>query len=155
MRLALAAALCLAAGCTGPGAIKAYPGADRGSDEVAAVVTAWREGEYTSVDNLITTVDGVRHEKPAYTAYVLPGVHRIGLQSTLRSRMQPRVQYCSFELNAEAGCTYQPSIPAYPRSAYDLKPGADWRLNRAMTVVAQCADTSYALQVSIDCAARP
>lgn len=153
MRAAVAAALCLAAGCAGPGEIKAYK--DRGDSEVAAVVTAWRDGEYSATDNVITVVDGVRYEKGGYTAYVLPGVHRIAVQGTLRSRMKPRVQHCAFELNVEGRCTYRPMIPAYPRDAYDLKPGAEWSVSRTMTVVAECADTSYALQVPIDCKSNP
>ena len=155
-RLAVAAVLCLAAGCAGPGTIKAYPGADRGADELAVVVTALRENEYDLTDNQITVVDGTRYEKGGYTAAMLPGSHRIGIQGTLRAgRMQPRVQYCAFDLNVEPGCSYRPSVPAYPRSAYDLKPDAEWKLTRTMTVVAECTDTSYALQVSLDCSSRP
>ena len=155
MRRALAAALCLAAGCSGPGAIKAYPGASRSSDEIATVVTAWRDGEFSSTDNVITMVDGVRYEKGGYEANVLAGAHRIGVQGTLRSRMQPRVQHCAFDLNVEPRCTYRPVIPAYPRSAYEVKPGADWKVTRPMTVVAECADTTYAIEVSVDCSANP
>ena len=155
MRFALAAALCLAAGCTSPGVIKAYPGATRGADEIGTIVTIMREGEFTITDNRITAVDGVSYDKGGHTVDVLPGAHRIGVQGLLRSRMQLRVQHCAFDLNVEPGCTYRPVIPAYPRSAYDLKPDADWKLTRAMTVIAECADTSYALQVPIDCSARP
>lgn len=154
MRLAAAAALCLAAGCSGPGVIKAYQG-DPGSDGIATVVTTAIEQEYTLTDNRIAMVDGVRYEKAVYTAEVLRGVHRIGVRGTLRSRMQPRLQHCTFELNVEPRCTYRPIIPAYPRSAYDLKPGEDWSLTRPMTVVAECADTSYAVQVPIDCRSKP
>ena len=154
MRLAAAAALCFAAGCSGPGVIKAYQGS-HGMDEIATVVTSIIEQEYTVTDNVIVMVDGVRYEKTAYTAEVLPGVHRFGVQGTLRTRMQPRMQHCTFELNVEPRCTYRPTIPAYPRSAYDLKLGDDWKLTRAMTVVAECADTSYAVQVPIDCKSSP
>jgi hypothetical protein len=155
LRLALGAALCLAAGCTGPGVIKAYPGDTRGADEIGTIVTIMREGEFTVTDNRITAVDGVSYEKGGHTANVLPGVRRIGIQGLLRSRMQPRTQHCAFDLNVEPGCTYRPMIPAYPRSAYDLKPDEEWKLTRAMTVVAECSDTSYALQVPLDCSARP
>ena len=89
MRVAVAAVLCVAAGCTGPGEIKAYK--DRGDSEVATLVTAWREGEYSATDNVITVVDGVRYEKGGYTAHVLPGVRRFTVAGTLRSRMKPRV----------------------------------------------------------------
>lgn len=154
MRLAAAAAFCLAAGCAGPGAIKAYQGS-QGSDRVGTVVTSVIQQEYTQTDNQISMVDGVRYEKAAYTAEVLGGAHRFGVKGTLRSRMQPRVQYCAFELNVEPACTYRPMIPAYPRSAYDLKPGADWSTTRTMQVLVECSDTSYALQVPIDCSARP
>jgi hypothetical protein len=65
------------------------------------------------------------------------------------------VQHCSFDLDVVPGCTYRPSIPAYPRSAYDLPPDADWHLTRTMTVVAECSDTQFAIQVPIDCAAKP
>jgi len=119
------------------------------------VVTSVIEHEYSLTDNRIVMVDGVRYEKAAYTAEMLAGAHRIGVQGTLRTRMQPRSQHCTFDLNVEPRCTYRPIIPAYPRSAYDLKPGEDWRLTRTMTVIAECADTSYAVQVPIDCASRP
>jgi hypothetical protein len=134
--------------------IKAYQG-NPSADEIATVVTSVIEQEYTLTDNRIAIVDGVRYEKAVYTADVLAGAHRIGVQGTLRSRMQPRVQHCAFELNVEPRCTYRPIIPPYPRSAYDLKPGEDWSLTRSMTVVAQCADTSYAVQVPIDCKSSP
>ena len=155
MRLAAAAVLCLAAGCAAPGVIKAYPDGQRGGDELAVIETNLREQEYTITDNRITMVDGVRYEKGGYTAHVLPGAHRVGILGTLRSRMQPRVQHCAFELNVVPACTYRPMIPAYPRSAYDLKPDAEWKLTRTMTVLAECPDTSYAVQVPIDCSARP
>jgi len=154
LRLAAAAALCLAAGCAGPGVIKAYQGS-HGSDEIATIVTGIIEQEFTQTDNRISVVDGVRYEKAVYTAEVLAGERRFGVQGTLRSRMQPRVQHCTFQLNVEPRCNYKPQIPPYPRSAYDLKPGADWKLMRSMTVVAECADTSYAVQVPIDCASSP
>jgi hypothetical protein len=69
--------------------------------------------------------------------------------------MKPRLQHCTFEIDVVPGCTYRPSIPAYPRSAYDLAPDEDWQLTRAMTVVAECSDTSFAIQVPIDCASKP
>lgn len=148
--------LCVAAGCAGPGVIKAYPGPDRGSDETGAVVTSITDQEFQLTDNVIASVDGTRFGKTAYTVQVLQGAHRIGVQGTLRAgRMKPRIQYCSFDLNVEGGCTYRPGIPAYPRSAYDQPPDSEWRLNRPMTVVAECADTSYAIQVPVDCASHP
>jgi hypothetical protein len=154
LRLAAAAALCLAAGCAGPGVTRGYPGAERGSDEVGVIVTMLREQEYLVIDNQLTSVDDLRFDKAAYKVQVLPGIRRIGAQGTLRAgRVSPRVQYCSFELNVEAGCSYEPQIPAYPRSAYDQPPGTEWRLTRPMTVVAECADTSFAVQVPIDCSA--
>jgi hypothetical protein len=156
LRLAAAAALCLAAGCAGPGVIKAYSGAERGSSEIGIIVTTLREQEYLLIDNQITSIDDLRFDKAAYKVQVLPGAHRIGVQGTLRAgRVSPRVQHCTFDLTVEAGCAYEPAIPAYPRSAYDQPPGADWRLTRPLTVVAECADTSFAVQVPIDCAARP
>lgn len=155
MRLALAVVLGLAAGCSGPGVIKGYPGSGRGTDEVAILETGVRTQEYTVIDNQITAVDDMRFAKAAYAAEMLPGARRIGIQGTLRSRMQPRVQHCVFDLNVEARCTYKPLIPAYPRSAYDQPPGGDWKVSRTMTVVAECADTSYAVEVPIDCSARP
>ncbi|OAI50640.1 hypothetical protein AYO46_09730 [Betaproteobacteria bacterium SCGC AG-212-J23] len=156
MRLAIAAALCLAAGCSGPGVIKAYPGGDRGADEIGTVVTTSRDDTYTITDNRITSVDEVRYEKGGYTAQVLPGPHRFGVQGTVRAgRPQLRTQYCTFEVNVESGCAYQPAIPAYPRSALEQKADVEWHLTRPMTVVAECSDTSYALQVLIDCTSRP
>ena len=144
----------MAAGCAPPGAIKAYQGS-HDSDRIASVVTNIIEHEFSQTDNRIVMVDGVRYDKAVYTADMLAGVHRIGVQGTLRTRMKPRLQHCSFELDVEGRCTYRPQIPAYPRSAYDLKPGDDWNLTRTMTVLAECSDTSFAIQVPIDCASRP
>jgi len=154
VRLAAAALLALAAGCTPPGTIKAYPGS-HGSDEIGTVVTGIVAHEFSQTDNQIVMVDGARYEKGGYEAQMLPGVRRIGVVGTLRTRMKPRLQHCAFELDVMPGCAYWPSIPAYPRSAYDLPPDADWRLTRTMTVVAECADTSYAIQVPIDCKSNP
>lgn len=154
MRLALAAALCLAAGCAGPGVIKAYPGAERGSDEVGTIVTAMRHGEFSITDNQITGVDGMRFEKPGYTAQVLPGARRVGLQGTLRAD-KILVQRCSFELNVEPACTYRPIIPAYPRPAGLKEVEKPWRSTRAMTVIAECADTSYAVELPLECSGGP
>jgi hypothetical protein len=155
VRLAAAVLLAAAAGCAPPGTIKAYPGPDRSSDELAVVLTDMRNEEFSITDNEITSVDGVRYEKRGYTAQMLPGVHRIGVQGLLRTRMKPRLQYCSFDLNVDARCTCRPQIPAYPRSAYDLKPGEEWSLTRTMTVIAECTDTTFAIQVPIDCRSSP
>ena len=154
MRLAVAALLALAAGCAPPGTIRAYQGS-HDSDEIATVVTNLIEHEFSQTDNRIVMVDGVRYDKAVYTADMLAGVRRIGVQGTLRTRMKPRLQYCSFELDVEGRCTYRPLIPAYPRSAYDLKPGEEWNLTRTMTVLAECSDTSFAIQVPIDCKSNP
>ena len=149
MRLALAAALCLAAGCTGPGVIKAYQGS---AEETGIIVTSMRDDTFRQTDNRITSVDGTRYEEGGYTAYVQAGSRRIGVQGTLRGvGRQLRVQHCSFDLNIEGGCTYQPSIPAYPRSALEQPATAEWRLTRSMTVVAECSNTSYALMVPLEC----
>jgi hypothetical protein len=154
VRLAVAALLAMAAGCAPPGTIKAYQGS-HDSDQIASVVTGIIEHEFSQTDNRIVVVDGVRYDNAVYTADMLAGVHKIGVQGTLRTRMKPRLQHCSFELNVEGRCTYRPQIPAYPRSAYDLKPGDDWSLTRTMTVLAECSDTSFAIQVPIDCRSRP
>jgi hypothetical protein len=156
LRVVAAAALCVAAGCAGPGVIKAYPGPDRGSSEVGVIATTLTEQEFQLTDNVIASVDGARIERTAYNVQVLAGAHRIGVQGTLRAgRMKPRIQYCSFDLNVEGGCTYRPAIPAYPRSAYDQPPDAEWRSTRPMTVVAECSDTSYAIQLPLDCSSNP
>ena len=154
MRFALAAVLCLSAGCAGPGVITAYRGS---AQETGTIVTAMRDDTFRQTDNQITAVDDARYEKGGYTAYVQAGSRRIGVQGTLRGvGKQLRIQHCSFDLNVEGGCTYQPEIPAYPRSALDQPATAAWRLTRSMTVVAQCADTSYALQVPLECSSvRP
>ena len=154
MRLAAAALLAMTAGCAPPGTIKAYQGS-HDSDQIASVVTNIIEHEFSQTDNRIVMVDGVRYDNAVYTADMLAGVHKIGVRGTLRTRMKPRLQHCSFELNVEGRCTYRPQIPAYPRSAYDLKPGDDWSLTRTMTVLAECSDTSFAIQVPIDCKSSP
>ncbi|HUQ24202.1 MAG TPA: hypothetical protein VM140_00930 [Burkholderiales bacterium] len=154
MRLA-AAALALLAGCAPPGTIKGYEGPTRSSNEVGTLQTDMRNDTFVLTNNEITAVDGVRYEKRGYAAQLLPGVHRIGVQGTLRVSRQVRVQYCSFDLNVDAGCSYRPSIPSYPRDALDQPAEAEWRVTRVMTVIAECSDTSYALQLPIDCSARP
>jgi hypothetical protein len=156
LRIVAAAVLCVAAGCAGLGVIKAYPGPDRSSSEIGVVATTLTEQEFQLTDNVIASVDGTRIGRTAYNVQVLAGARRIGVQGTLRAgRMKPRVQYCSFDLNVEGGCTYRPAIPAYPRSAYNQPPDSEWRLTRAMTVVAECSDTSYAIQLPLDCSSNP
>ncbi|MEA3192358.1 MAG: hypothetical protein QOD26_691 [Betaproteobacteria bacterium] len=155
MRLAVAAVLALLAGCAPPGTIKAYEGSARSSDEVGTVLTEMLSDTFIITNNEIVAVDGVRYEKGGYRAELLPGVHRIGLTGTLRVSRQVRVQHCTFDLNADAGCTYRPSIPSYPRDALDQPADAQWRVTRVMTVIAECRDTSYALQLPIDCSGRP
>lgn len=154
MRLLAVAALCAAAGCTGPGVIKAYQGSTRGADEIAVIETAMREEYFSITDNRIASVDGIALEKPGHTVHVLPGARRVGLQGTLRSD-KLRVQHCSFSLNFEAGCRYLPMIPPYPRSPRDEAAEKEWSVSRPMTVVAECSDTSYAVQVPLDCKSSP
>jgi hypothetical protein len=156
VKLAAAALLALAAGCTSPGTIKAYPGPSRSADELGAVETVMRSETFSITDNEITSVDGVRFGKRGYIAQMLPGARWIGLQGTLRVSKQVRVQHCVFELNVDPGCIYRPAVPAYPRDALDQPATADWRLTRSMTVQAECTERmSYAVQVPIDCSARP
>jgi hypothetical protein len=156
VRLAAAALLAFAAGCTPISAIKAYPGPDRSGDELGVVETDMRNETFSVTDNEITMVDGTRYEKRAYSAYMLPGQHSVGLRGTLRVSRQVRVQHCVFDLNVDAGCTYRPAVPGYPRDMLDEPADAEWRLTRAMTVLAECSgNMSYALQLPIDCSARP
>ena len=154
-RAAAAAALCAAAGCTALGVIKAYPGSDRGKDEIGIVATALREETFSVTDNRITTIDGVRYGKGDYEAHMLPGAHRIGVEGTLRVSRQVRVQHCIFDLNVEPGCTYRPTIPAYPRAQLDLPADSEWRVTRPVTVVAECSDATYAVQLPLDCSSNP
>jgi len=156
VRLAAAALLALAAGCTPLGTIKAYPGPVRSSDELGVVETIMRSETFSVTDNEITSVDGVHFEKRGYLAQVLPGARWIGLQGTLRVTRQVRLQHCIFELNVDPGCVYRPAVPAYPRDALDQPAAAEWRVTRSMTVVAECTQQmTYAVQVPIDCSARP
>lgn len=157
MRRALAAsALCVvAAGCAELSAIQAYPGSARGKGEVGIVETDRRADDFVIVDNRIVAVDSVRYEKGGYEARMLPGVHRIGLQGALLVSPQARVQYCAFDLNVLPGCTYRPTIPAYPRARLAEAPDAEWRVTRVITVLGECTDTSYAVQVPMDCSSRP
>jgi hypothetical protein len=125
------------------------------TDGVAIVETGGLRGDtFMVVDNQIIAVDGKPSERRS-SARLMPGVHWIGLQATQRDNKQTREQFCAFELNALPGCTYRPSVPGYPRAGLDRPADAEWRVNRAMTVVAQCADTSYAIQVPLECSARP
>lgn len=126
-----------------------------GDGETAIVTTELRNETFSVVDNRITSVDGKRFERPVYAARVPPGARTVGTQSTLRVSKQVRQQYCALGFNAEPGCTYRLAVPAYPRSMLDQPADAEWRLARPMTLVAECPDTSYAIQVEIDCAGRP
>ena len=156
MRLAAAALLALAAGCAPPGTIKAYPGPDRSAGELGVVLTDLRSDTFTITDNEITAVDGVRFERRGYMAQMLPGTHWIGLQGTLRVSRQVRVQHCAFELDVNAGCIYRPQVPAYPRDALDQPADAEWRVTRAMTLVAECSENlSYAVRVPLECSSKP
>ena len=146
MRLALPLAILLLGGCAAP---------EPGTDQAAVIETTLVNDTFSVTDNEIVVVDGKRFDKGRYTALLQPGARWIGTQGTLRVSKQVRRQHCAFELNALAGCTYRPALPAFPRAVLDQPADAPWRLSRPMTVVAQCADTSFALQVPIECSARP
>jgi hypothetical protein len=155
VRLAAAALLALAAGCTPLGTIKAYPGPSRAAAELGAVVTEMRSDTFTITDNEITTVDGMPLKR-GYVAQMLPGVHWIGMQGTLRASRQVRVQQCAFDLNVDAGCIYRPTVPAYPRDALERPADAQWQVTRPMTIVVTCSESlTYAVQVPLECSSRP
>jgi hypothetical protein len=145
LRLALPLALVLLAGCASP-----EPGADH-----AVLETRLVNDTFSVTDNEIVAVDGKRFERGRHTALLRPGARWVSTHGTLRVSKQVREQHCAFELNALPGCTYRPALPAYPRPLLDQPADAQWRLSRPMTVVAQCPDTSFALQLPIECSARP
>lgn len=151
----LAGAALALAGCTPPGTIKAFDGPDPGADGVAVVETNLQNDTFLVVDNEIVAVDGKRYPRKQYSARMLPGVHWIGTQGTMRGRGPAREQFCAFELNAVPGCTYRPAMPGYPRALLDQPASDEWRINRPITVVADCGDASYAIQVPLECAGKP
>jgi hypothetical protein len=161
IRAAAACALCAVAGCADLAAIKAYPGGSRDKAEIGIVQTHASGERFIVQDNRIAAVDGVRYEKGGYEAHMLPGQHRIDVQGTMKIGLQTagggpptRSQYCAFDLNVLPSCTYRAAIPPYPREQIEAR-AAEWRMTRGMTVFAECSDTSYTIQVPLECSSRP
>ena len=154
MRLA---ALCLAAaaaGCASVGAIKAYDGPERPDDQVATLRTELQDEAFAVSDTEIVAVDGVNYKRPHYAAQMLPGTHWVGILSTVRLSSQKREQFCAFELNFESACTYRLFLPSYPSAALDAGPSGAWQVGSSMQLNVECADTSYATRVPLECSGR-
>ena len=150
--LALLAALAaLLPGCGGVGAVKGFEGPDRPDSEVGLLETEFRDDTFLVMDNAVTGVDGVKFAKPGYAARILPGSREIGVASTLRVSRQKRTQHCVFTLDVQAGCTYRPTLPNYPRAALDASADTDWRVDTFMTVAVECPDMAYASRLPVRC----
>jgi hypothetical protein len=134
-RLALAAALLAAAGCS-VFPHKAYQGPSRPERELSLLKGGAAGEEYSPTSTIdLRFIDGVPQRKDLYFASILPGTHSIGIRATLRIGSRERAQFCAFNLESAAGCTYSPTAPSVPSHAGQ---GA-WEWNVDMVVVVECA----------------
>jgi hypothetical protein len=136
------------------GAIKAYEGPERRAEE-GLLNTHLRDDVFSVSEGVIVSVDGTPLAKPVFGARFLAGSHWIGVLSSVRHAGQKREQFCAFELNVDAGCTYQPTFPTYPGAGIEAAPGQAWQVVTSMQVQIECPDTSYASRVAVECASRP
>ncbi len=150
--LALGVAL-VAAGCGSVGVIKAYEGAKRPADQLAAVRTEFRSEVFSVADTEIVAVDGVNYKRPHYEAQMLPGKHWIGIADALSVGRRKREQFCAFELDLQPGCTYRPSPPSPGLPDRGLP--EVFQAANAMPVNVQCNDLSYATRVPVECSDKP
>jgi hypothetical protein len=149
MRQGLIVALALScAGCNVV-ATKAYDGPSRAGSELS-LLKAGATGQEGSPVSLVDLriIDGKAQRAGTYLASVLPGRHHVGLSETLRIGTRDRVQYCGFEIDTVAGCTYQPTAPSTPTDATR----GPWEWSVDMVVVAECErDGGFALRVPARC----
>ena len=152
MRQGLAALVMLltAAGCNVLPS-KAYDGPSRPSSELSRL-KGGASGDQLSLVSVVDfrSVDGVAHSESSYLLTILPGRHAIGLTETRRLGPASRIQYCVFELDALAGCTYVPRPPSPPTDALTgVTPVWEWSVD--MSVTGECVSGDYQSRMPARC----
>jgi hypothetical protein len=130
---------------------KAYDGASRPSSELS-VLKGGASGDQLSLVSVVDfrSVDGVGQREGSYLLTILPGRHAIGLTETRRLGGATRVQFCVFELDALAGCTYVPRPPSPPSDALTgVTPVWEWSVDMAVT--AECLAGDYQARMPARC----
>ena len=155
MRQGLAAAAlaaALAAGGCGRTPVKAYDGPARPLDELA-VLLGGASGDEMSVRSIVEfpSIDGVQRPGTIYVASVLPGSRRVGLKQTLQFGSAKRMQFCSFPIEAAAGCQYTPIPPSPPPDSLAGK-GDDFRWSVELPVNIECSGgVTYMMRIDARC----
>jgi hypothetical protein len=148
--LAALLALLAAAGCNILPS-KAYDGPSRPSSEVS-VLRGGANGDQLSLVSVVDfrTIDGAAQSESSYLLTILPGRHAVGFTETRRLGAATRVQFCVFELDALAGCTYVPRPPSPPSDALTgVTPVWEWSVDMAVT--AECQAGDYQVRMPARC----
>jgi len=150
-RLAFLAAVLGLAGCNVT-PHKAYEGPSRSAREVS-VIRGGAYGDEESPMSVIDmrTIDGVPQRSGTYLASVLPGRHYIGVTETTRAGTYTRLQYCGFDLDTLAACTYAPRPPSPPS---DVMVGRlkEWEWSVDMPVAFECRDgAAFQIRITARC----
>jgi len=150
-RLAFLAAVLGLAGCNVT-PHKAYEGPSRAAREVS-VIRGGAYGDEESPMSVIDmrTIDGVPQRAGMYLASVLPGRHYIGVTETTRAGTYTRRQYCGFNLDTLAACTYAPRPPSPPS---DVMVGRlnQWEWSVDMPVAFECRDgAAFQIRITARC----
>ncbi len=154
-RLAILVVLLAATGCNVV-AHKAYEGPSRSSRELSFL----KAGAYGDEDSPMSTIDmrtidGVAQRGGLYFASVLPGRHFVGVSEVTRMGTYTRGQYCGFELDTLAGCTYAPRPPSPPSDAIAGRV-KDWEWSVDMQVGFECRDgAAFQIRVPARCGSSP
>lgn len=156
MRQGLAAAAlaaALAAGGCGRVPVKAYDGPSRPYEQLSHL-QGGASGDEMSARSTVEfpSIDGVRRPGTVYVASVLPGSRRIGLKQTLQFGPLTRLQFCTFALEAAAGCQYTPIPPSPPPSSV-AGMGDDFRWSVELPVNIECGGgVMYMMRIDARCA---
>jgi len=148
--IALLLAAIVAAGCNVVPR-KAYDGPSRPSGEVS-VLKGGASGDELSRTSLVDfrAIDGARQPESSYLLAILPGRHAIALSETLRMGGATRTQFCTLQLDALAGCTYEPRPPSPPSDALTgVTPSWEWSVDMPVTAVCNAGD--YQARVPARC----
>jgi len=151
-----AAAACLLAGCTAlgtAGMFKAYDGAERPAEE-GVLNTMLRDDTFSVSEGVVISVDGTPLPNPHYGARFLAGNHWVGVLNSVRQGSQKREQFCAFELQVDAGCSYRPIFPTYPGAGLEAKPGEPWQVVTSMQLDIECNNTDYSTRTVVECGNR-
>jgi hypothetical protein len=148
--LAALGMLLAAAGCNVVPS-KAYEGPSRPSSELSVLRGGASGDELSQVSEVdFRSVDGVAQGARSYLLTILPGRHSIGLTETRRLGPATRVQFCVFQLDALAGCTYVPRPPSPPSDALTgVTPVWEWSVD--MAVSAECLAGDYQARMPARC----